>query len=115
VIAYEMLTGHPPFTGKTPQIVMEAHRTRAPEPIGARRPDAPGHLVRAVMRCLEKLPEDRPRSGDELARLLDPNAGTFRLSGAARALSRVPFWVPWALAGVSLIAAVVLGVLLAKR
>ena len=115
VIAYEMLTGHPPFTGRTPQIVMEAHRTQAPAPIGPRRPDAPEHLVRAVMRCLEKKPEHRPRSGDELARLLDPAGATFRLSGAARALSRVPFWVPWALAGVSLLAAIVLGLLLAKR
>ena len=115
VIAYEMLTGHPPFTGKTPQIVMEAHRTRAPEPIGLRRPDAPAHLVRAVMLCLEKKPSDRPRSGDELVRLLDPRAGSSRLSGARRALSQVPFWVPWALAAVSLIATIVLAVVLVTR
>ena len=115
VIAYEMLTGHPPFTGKTPQIVMEAHRTRAPEPIGLRRPDAPAHLVRAVMLCLEKKPSDRPRSGDELVRLLDPHAGSLRLSGARRALSQVPFWVPWALAAVSLIATIVLAVVLVTR
>ncbi len=115
VIAYEMLTGHPPFTGRTPQIVMEAHRTRAPEPIGPRRPDAPAHLVRAVMLCLEKKPSDRPRTGDELVRLLHPNASSARLSGARRALSQVPFWVPWALAAVSLIAAIVLAVVLATR
>ena len=37
VMAYEMLTGAPPFTGATPQSVLAAHMTRQPEPIDSRR------------------------------------------------------------------------------
>ena len=34
VMAYEMLTGQPPFIGATPQQVLAAHVTEAPKPIG---------------------------------------------------------------------------------
>ncbi len=113
VVAYEMLTGHPPFAGRSPQAVMEAHANRTPEPIGPRRPDAPPHLVAVVMKCLEKRPASRPQSGDEIVRGLDPNS---RPSGGFAARIRtLPVWLPWALAGGSLLLAVVFALLLAIR
>jgi len=115
VVSYEMLTGHPPFTGRSPQVVMDAHRNRAPEPIATRRTDTPADIARMVMQCLAKRPEDRPRSGTEVARALDLAAAPFRLSSVGRAVARIPAWVPWALAGGSLIAVIVLAVLLASR
>ncbi len=33
VMAYEMLTGQPPFTGRTPQAVLGAHMAALPEPV----------------------------------------------------------------------------------
>ena len=72
VVAYEMITGHPPFAGRSPQLVMQAHLQQRPDPIGPRRPDAPPHLVAIVMRCLEKRREDRPKSGAEIVDALDP-------------------------------------------
>jgi len=41
VMAYEMLTGHPPFTGRSAQMVMAAHANQQPEPVTTRRPAVP--------------------------------------------------------------------------
>jgi predicted esterase len=63
VLAYEMLEGHPPFTG-TPQSVMSAHLTKAPPAMG--RADLSPSLRRTVLKCLEKDPALRFQSADEL-------------------------------------------------
>ena len=82
VLAYEMLAGAPPFSGSTPQHVMAAHLTQAPEPLARRRPSLPPALEQLVMRCLEKHPADRWRSAEELLRRLD--AISVPVSEAAR-------------------------------
>jgi len=99
VVAYEMLTGHPPFTGRNPQVVMAAHATRRPDAIETRRPDTPKELAAIVMQCLEKRPGDRPRNAHELARVV----GALRPSGQLRQVpgplwTRIPAWVPWVVA-----------------
>ena len=66
VLAYEVLTGTPPFVRDTPQTVMAAHVSAAPPPLvtlGARIPQA---LEQVVMRCLEKEQGARYQSGEEL-------------------------------------------------
>jgi serine/threonine protein kinase len=115
VVAYEMLTGHPPFAARSPQAVMQMHRNAVPEPIGPRRPDAPAHLVEIVMQCLAKKPADRPRSGDEIADALDPDARARRSGGFAKLVARAPAWLPWALAGASTLIAITLAILLLRR
>jgi serine/threonine-protein kinase len=55
VVAYEMLTGEPPFTGPSLE-VMKAHTERPPRPITVHRPHCPAELVAAVDRMLEKDP-----------------------------------------------------------
>jgi len=116
VVAYEMLTGHPPFAGRSPQAVMEAHAKQKPEPIEARRPDVPPHLAAIVMRCLEKRPDDRPATGEDIVRALGP-AGAERGRGGlgTGALAKAPAWLPWALAAVSTLAAILFAVLYATR
>ncbi len=71
VLAYETLTGAPPFTGMSPQQVLAAHVTQAPEPLAARRPACPPALNALIMRCLEKRPADRWQSASELVAQLD--------------------------------------------
>ena len=71
VMGYEMLAGAPPFTGPTPQAVLAAHLTRAPEPLERVRPDVPPALAAALMRCLEKDPERRWQTAEELSATLD--------------------------------------------
>jgi eukaryotic-like serine/threonine-protein kinase len=114
VVAYEMLTGHPPFTARSPQAVMEAHAHRLPEPIEGRRPDVPPHVASIVMRCLEKRASDRPDSGRAIVDALAGPGGAAPGS-LARALGALPAWVPWTIAAISTAAAIVLAVLLSMR
>jgi serine/threonine-protein kinase len=65
-VAYELLTGRPPFTGTTPQMVLSAHVTEVPEPVTKDRQAAPPALAQLVMKCLEKKPADRWQSAEEL-------------------------------------------------
>ncbi|MGH7675350.1 MAG: serine/threonine-protein kinase, partial [Gemmatimonadales bacterium] len=65
-LAYELLTGHPPFEGTNAQQVLSAHLTQAPAPVTARRPAVPAALEAVVMRCLEKKPADRWQTAEQL-------------------------------------------------
>jgi tetratricopeptide (TPR) repeat protein/tRNA A-37 threonylcarbamoyl transferase component Bud32 len=71
VTAYEMLAGHPPFHGRTPQKLLAAQMGERPEAINALRPDTPPLLAQLVMRCLEKQPDDRPQSAPALVLALE--------------------------------------------
>ena len=66
VVMYEMLAGHPPFDGTNMPEIARQHLTTPPQPLSEVRADLPPGLERVVMRCLEKLPEDRFSSMDEL-------------------------------------------------
>jgi tetratricopeptide (TPR) repeat protein len=70
-LAYELLTGRPPFTGATPQEVLAAHVTQAPDPVTKYRESVPPALEQLVMKCLEKKAADRWQSADELLPLLE--------------------------------------------
>ena len=79
-MAYEMLTGAPPFNGPTPQSVLAAHMTQAPAAVSSRRSAIPPALNAVVMRCLEKRPADRFQKARDLLPQLDlfltPSSGT---------------------------------------
>jgi TolB-like protein/tRNA A-37 threonylcarbamoyl transferase component Bud32 len=69
-MAYELLTGHPPFTDPSPQRVLVAHLSEVPKPVPELRPETPPSLASLVMRCLAKRAEDRPASANELLQTL---------------------------------------------
>jgi eukaryotic-like serine/threonine-protein kinase len=69
--AFELLTGHPPFHGLSPQKMLAAHMGEQPPAVAALRPDTPPLLAELVMRCLEKDPARRPQSASDLARVLE--------------------------------------------
>jgi serine/threonine-protein kinase len=58
-ILYFMLTGRPPFEGKTPTELMIAHARDPVVPPSRHRADIPADLEAVVVRCLEKKPEAR--------------------------------------------------------
>lgn len=66
IVMYEMLTGEPPFKGSTIVEIGRQHVRDRPRPLSETRPDIPASLDRVAMRCLEKLPESRFQSMDEL-------------------------------------------------
>jgi serine/threonine-protein kinase len=70
-LAYECLTGQPPFAGRQPAALLAAHMAEAPEPVERRRPGLPASLAALVMRCLEKRPADRPQSAAEVLQVLE--------------------------------------------
>jgi serine/threonine-protein kinase len=70
-LAYELLTGEPPFVRRTPQALLTAHLTEPPRPVTDRRSEVPAVLGRLVMRCLEKDPSKRPTDADEVLRGLE--------------------------------------------
>ena len=71
-MAYELLTGRPPFVGATPQQVLAAHVTEAPDAVGKHRPGIPAPLEALIMRCLAKRPADRWQTAGELHTALEP-------------------------------------------
>jgi len=71
VLAYELVTGAPPFTGGSAQMVLARHVTEAPVSITERRAGIPGGLAALVVRALEKRPADRFQSADEMLGLLE--------------------------------------------
>ncbi len=70
-VAYEMLTGKSPFSGKSPQQMLAAQVMEKPIPIEQRRPGVPPALAAVVMKCLEKEPSMRPQTATEILNPLD--------------------------------------------
>ncbi len=70
VMAYEMLVGAPPFSG-SPQSIIAAHISKAPEPPATARPGIPPAVEAIVMRCLAKDPAARYQTADELQQAIE--------------------------------------------
>lgn len=115
-MAYEMLTGKPPFGG-APQMVLAAHVTQTPEPVTARRASVPPALAQLVMRCLEKKAADRYQTATELHQALElmatpsggmePTSATEAVPGTRASVAaggRMGRLLPWFAAAVIVIA-----------
>jgi serine/threonine-protein kinase len=110
VVAYEALTGSPPFVDRNAQALMAAHAMRPAEPISTRRAVLPAWLANLVMRCLEKRPADRPQTAAEIVRILQSGeaSGTApSLAAAAPTASARSKLVPFAAA--ALVLAIIAG------
>jgi tetratricopeptide (TPR) repeat protein/tRNA A-37 threonylcarbamoyl transferase component Bud32 len=70
-MAFELLTGKPPFHGRTPSRILGAHMGEAPPSLAELRADIPQALTELVMRCLAKDPADRPQSAADVITALN--------------------------------------------
>jgi eukaryotic-like serine/threonine-protein kinase len=90
-VGYEILAGRPPFLGTSPQAVLAAHVTQAPDPLDKVRSSVPPALASLIMRCLEKRASDRWQSAEEILHQLEamatPSGGTAPTT-PARAVGR---------------------------
>ena len=75
VLAYELLTGRPPFAADPPHVILKRQMEDVPTPLAQRRSDVPAPLAALVMRCLEKQPTDRWQSAAEILPILGAMAG----------------------------------------
>jgi serine/threonine-protein kinase len=81
IVMYEMITGRVPFERDNTVKVLMAHMHEQVPPITS--PDVPQPLVELVMRCLDKRPEGRPSSMDEvIVRLKQAMGLSLTASGA---------------------------------
>jgi eukaryotic-like serine/threonine-protein kinase len=81
VVMYEMVTGSVPFHAEQLVLLLNAILKKPPQPPSLVRTDVPPWLDRLIMRCLEKDPEARPRSMEEVGAVLA--AGAAELAGGA--------------------------------
>lgn len=126
VMAYEMIVGHPPFEAETPLAVVLKHVTEPLTPPSAINPRVPEAVSEAVVKALNKNPDDRYPTTTAFAEALShaihtaPIPGTTPLPPSAvpteqvrlttaptprKRISRRPIWI-----GLALLAIVMLGV-----
>jgi serine/threonine-protein kinase len=72
VMMYEALTGELPIVAQHRRELLDLHQRQIPTPMRVRRPDLPipEALDHAVLKCLKKRLNERPRSAAELEQLL---------------------------------------------
>ena len=70
-VAYQMLVGQPPFAGGNTPAIMMKQVTERPVPVNERAADVPNDLAAIVMRLLEKAPDQRFATGQDVVAALD--------------------------------------------
>ena len=73
IIAYQMLTGSPPFTGDTSTII-RAHKENQAPPVRELNKKVPKRVSRMIMSTLEKDREQRPQTAMAFANAMRANA-----------------------------------------
>jgi len=102
VIMYEMITGSPPFTGQNHFQLLYKHGNEAPDPPSQRSKKAniPPHVEAAVLRALEKDPDDRFDSMNDFTAALEGpevprRARTWGIPLLATAIAAAVAFVLW--------------------
>ena len=73
LVLYETLAGRPPFASESPRELLNLQCTAAAPPLPEEvRAGLPRGIERLMMRLLEKSPDARPASADEVLAALDP-------------------------------------------
>jgi serine/threonine protein kinase len=73
IIAYQMLSGTPPFTGQTTTVI-RAHNESQPTPLREHNGKLPKRVSRLIMSALEKDPANRPQTAVAFANAMRANA-----------------------------------------
>jgi tetratricopeptide (TPR) repeat protein len=69
-VLYEMLTGEPPFAGRSRIAIIARQVAASPTAVSVLRPDVPPSVEQLVDRCLARTPADRFGSASELCEAL---------------------------------------------
>ncbi len=117
VMAYEMVCGRPPFTGTTPQQVLAAHVTQAPDPPSKHRGAITPAMDQVILTCLAKRAADRFQAAADLLAALEPLAtpSTGITPTATRPTAAIRRRKWWGAGVASVVVAVVAGGLLWRQ
>src|SRR5688572_2759044 len=113
-VLYEMLSGERAFKGETAADTMSAILTKDPPDLDIARLSISPGLERIVRRCLEKSPDLRFQSANDLAFALETLTTASTTSQASiEAIAALPTrsraaWLPWAVAAAAIAVAVVI-------
>lgn len=88
---YFLLTGDPPFEGKTPADKIVKHCSEPPPDVRMKRPEAPHHLAMLIQWFMAKLPEHRPQTPAEVAAALLPYSASAAPGGSG---PHIPYSAP---------------------
>ena len=106
-VLFEMLAGHPPFTGAQVEAVVRQHLTEQPPSVTQARPAVTEEIVTVINRALSKSPADRFRTTGEMAAALALTTAPVQATPAGLSLQDRPVWQ--ILAGWAVASLVVLG------
>ena len=84
-VAYELISGQPPFHDLSAHQLVAAHVALAPRPIREVQADVSEYLAALVMQCLAKDPTDRPQTAKALLEVLESSQSTAQPVVAAAA------------------------------
>ena len=89
-MTYEMLTGEPPHSGATAQVIIARLMTETPRSIRSARPAVSAATDAAVQRALSKSPADRFTTCGDFSKALSNSATTATLASVSSVSSVVP-------------------------
>ncbi|HZI30274.1 MAG TPA: protein kinase [Gemmatimonadaceae bacterium] len=89
-VVYEMLTGHPPFSGGSAQSIVARHITEVPQSARVARPEVPEGVVRALTRAMAKDPLERFVSIGAFLTALEDDPAT-AVGARMRSIAVLPF------------------------
>jgi predicted Ser/Thr protein kinase len=103
VVAYEMLVGRPPFTGKSPTAILHKHVYEAPPAPTTFKRDLSPALEPVLLKALAKRREDRFQRASEMATQLRQALSGAPVTGTARPVAERErptqpgggFWLGW--------------------
>jgi eukaryotic-like serine/threonine-protein kinase len=89
LIMYEMVVGDVPFTGDSTLKVMYQRIQEKPKSPKTIKPDLPNWIVRIIMRCLERNPDDRYQNAYEIISDIQGSTSGGSGSGSRAGISRI--------------------------
>jgi eukaryotic-like serine/threonine-protein kinase len=104
-VLYEMVTGRRAFEGKSQLSVMTAILEKDPEPVSLLVPASPAVLDHVVKTCLEKNPEERFQTAQDVKLQLQWIAEGGGTQAGSKAPEGIRPWLSWAVTGVAIVLA----------
>ena len=103
VVLYEIVTGHAPFTGDTPQEVMTSILEKEPPPLTSYVKQTPAELQQIISKTLRKDRDERYQNAHELLEALKGIRRKLEFEAELERSPGTPSWLRWARSATALV------------